>query len=75
MSQDEVLLSAKRWGDPYAETRAEWAAILATIQSGDQLRLVDCIGPDKSRVATGYYFYGLFRGQAIVAQMPGVIIN
>ena len=75
MSQDEVLQSAKRWGDPYAETRSEWAAIVAAAQPGDQLRLVDCIRPDKEGIAGGYYFYGLFRGQAIVAQMPGAIIN
>ena len=75
MTQDEVLTSAKSWGDPHAETRGEWAEILATTQPGDQLRLVDCVKADRHGVAAGYYYYALFRGQAIVAQMPGVIIN
>ena len=75
MSPTEALQSAKRWGDPDAESRSEWAAIVALVQPGDQLRLVDCIRPDSEGIAAGYYFYGLFRGQAIVAQMPGAIIN
>jgi len=75
MTRDEVLASAKSWGDPNAETRSEWAEILAATQPGDQLRLVDCIKPDRHGVAAGHYYYALFRGQTIIAQMPGVIIN
>lgn len=75
MSQDEVIASERWRGDPITETRDEWTTILAATQPGDQLRLVDCVRPDSRGIAVGYYFYGLFRGQNIVAKLSGPIIN
>lgn len=75
MSEKEVLVSARDWGDPHLETRNEWTELLAASRAGDELRLVDCIKPDKDGVAFGYYYYALFRNQTIVAKIPGAIIN
>lgn len=75
MSQNEVLVSAREWGDPNPETRSDWAAMLAASEPADEFRLVDCIKANKTGMAVGYYYYALFRGQTIIARMPGAIIN
>jgi hypothetical protein len=72
MSQEEVILSARRSGDPTAENGADWAKIVASARQGDELRMVDCV---RYGGRSGYYYYALFRGDSVVASMPGVIIN
>ena len=72
MSQEEVILSARRSGDPTAENGADWEKIVASNKPGDELRMVDCI---RHGGRSGYYYYALFRGETVVATMPGVIIN
>jgi len=75
MSQDEVLLLARADGNPHPESLFEWGEIVAAARPGDQLRLVDCLTKNRSGVATGNYYFALFRGGAIVAKMHHVIID
>jgi len=74
MSQSEVVLSAKRDGDPHPEARDDWARIVATYQHGDELRKVSCLTRGRYGAAGDIYF-GLFRGGAIIAKLNYIIVN
>jgi hypothetical protein len=75
LSQVQALALAEREGVPYPETRTDWIAFAAAIQPGDQLRQVSCLSRGNVGRAAGVVFFGLFRGNTLVAQMHPMIIN
>ncbi|WP_426662798.1 hypothetical protein [Rhodanobacter aciditrophus] len=75
LTQEQVLLAAKRQGDPYTEKRPEWATIKREAKPGDQLRQVICLTTGPQGYAAGDVFYGLFRRGKMVAEMHTIIIN
>lgn len=65
MSQSEVISDAKRVGNPNPEKYLEWIAMTSNIQSGDQLRLVDCLKASRSKDVGDPYYYALIRNSTI----------
>ena len=75
LTQEQVILAAKRQGDPHSEERQEWMAILQAVKPSDQLRQVICLTRGPQGYAAGDVFYGLFRDGKMVAEMHNIIIN
>lgn len=75
LSQPEVIQSAKRAGNPTPESYPEWTAMTASIQPGDQIRLVDCMSVQRSRRVGDPYYYALFRGGRVVAKFHFIVVN
>jgi hypothetical protein len=75
LSQVHALALAEREGVPHPETRTDWIALAAAVQPGDQLRQVSCLTKGNAGRAAGVVFFGLFRGNTLVAEMHPMIIN
>jgi hypothetical protein len=74
LAQAQALALAESEGVPHPEARTDWLALVAAVQSGDQLREVSCLTGNDGRLA-GAVFYGLFRNGKLVAEMHPMIIN
>ena len=75
LSQSEVIEGVKRMGNPTPKTYPEWIKLPASIQPGDQLRLVDCLSASRSRNVGDPYYYALFRGGKVISEFHFVLIN
>jgi hypothetical protein len=75
LSQAEVIADAKRMGNPKPESYPEWIEMTASIRSGDQLRLVDCLRANRSTSIGDPYYYALIRGGKIVSKFHFILIN
>jgi hypothetical protein len=68
LSQSEVIEDAKRWNVPDPEQYVEWIKMKSSIQSGDQLRLVNCFGAGRSKYGGDPYHYVLIRNGKIISE-------
>lgn len=68
LSQSEVIEDAKRMDIPDPETYVEWIEMKSNIQSGDQLRLVNCLGTSRSKYGGDPYHYVLIRNGKIISK-------
>ncbi|SFR94305.1 hypothetical protein SAMN05216570_0964 [Dyella sp. OK004] len=75
LSQSEVIEDAKRMGNPKPEHYPEWIEMSASIQPGDQLRLVDCLRANRSTNVGDPYYYALIRDGKIVSEFHFILIN
>ena len=74
MTESEVIAHAKTDGNPNPEG-TDWADLVSKIQPGDQLRLVNCFGAARSRKISDKYYYGLFRGNSVIAKFHSMIYD
>jgi hypothetical protein len=63
LTQGEVIADARRLGNPNPSENPEWIQITKTIQSGDKLRAVNCLGTSRST-----YFYALIRNDSVILE-------
>ena len=75
LKPSQVLEQARRDGDTNPEARPEWIAMQRQFQSGDQFRLVHCMGGGQSGIATRTYYFALFRSNSVIAEMHHVIVD
>lgn len=75
LSQAEVIADAKRMGNPKPESYPEWIDMTASIQSGDQLRLVDCLNANRSTNVGDPYYYALLGGGKLITEFHFILIN
>ena len=75
VTQEEMLRQARLDGIPEPETRQEWTDMVARIQPGDQLRVVNCVAMGSQGLAVGNYCYALFRGSKAVVTLYDITIN
>jgi hypothetical protein len=76
LSPSEVIENSKRSGNPNPESNGEWIRMEENRQPGDKLREVNCSGTTKryGKFRDPYY-YGLFRGDAIILKFHPVILD
>lgn len=75
LSQAEVIENARRIGNPYAQSFSTWKDLVAKIQPGDQLRLVDCRRESRHRDVGDPYYYALFRAGKVVAEFHFILLD
>lgn len=72
LSPSEVIENSKRSGNPSPEKNGEWIKMVASLQSGDQMRLVNCLGV---KGIGDPYYYALFRNGEIILKFHPMIFN
>jgi hypothetical protein len=72
LSPSEVIENSKRSGNPNPEENDEWIKMVASLKSGDQLRLVNCLGV---KGIGDPYYYALFRNGEIISKFHPMIFN
>jgi hypothetical protein len=70
-----MLREARRAGDLTLGHDPRWTELMAHLQSGDDLRIVDCPVTGTRKVTGSYVFYAVTRGDSIVARVDGETIN
>jgi hypothetical protein len=75
LSQSEAIQAAKKMGNPQSESYPEWIKMTASIQPGDQLRLVDCLRASRTANVGDPYYYALFRDGKVISKFHFIIIN
>lgn len=72
LSPSEVIENSKRSGNPSPERNSEWIEMESGFKSGDQLRLVNCLGV---KGVGDPYYYALFRNRVIVLKFHPMIFD
>ena len=72
LTPSEVIENSKRSGNPDPEKNAEWIKMSAEFRSGDQLRLINCLGVNG--VGDSYY-YALLRNGSTVSRFHPMIFD
>lgn len=70
IGKEMVVEDAKRLGNPRPEENQEWISMRASLQPGDELRVVDCL---RSKERT--YYYALTRNGSIVMRFYSSIFD
>ena len=71
LTQDEALEVARLGGAPNLDQRPDWSEMIATMETGDQLRYVWCI----PRGRGGVVFFALYRGDTMIRQLHTVMLD
>ncbi len=75
LTSSQVIDQSLRSGNPNPEEDGEWAAMLAALQPGDQLREVSCPNVRSGRGYRDPYYFALFRDDLLVLKFHPVILD
>lgn len=75
LSPSEVIEHAKDSGNPNPEENSEWINMVAALQSGDQIRKVNCSGAYSHGYSGASVFYALFRNNMIVLKFHPMLLD